>query len=324
MSVKERYRVGDWVEVLALGEILATLDARGCLDEMPFMPEMMAYCGKRLRVARSAHKACDPTGVTNLRRMDDTVLLTPRCDGAGHDGCQAQCLMYWKTAWLRPAAQPAVEAEPTEAGPVPSLLADNTRETLPDGKTRFRCQATQVVAASRSISSREFSQYVEDVQTGNVTLQDSLRHVPKFYARSVAVQVLEGLGLRQKRNPDAAAPPSPPPPAAHGSAPSLNLAVGDVVQVRSRDEIAATLDESGKHLGMSFDKEMFAYCGKTFKVTAVIRKIIDERSGRMIRFRSDCIVLDRLHCLGLGNPDRLFCPRAPLWYWREEWLRRAA
>lgn len=328
VTVDKSYRVGDWVRVRPLDQILATLDDQGRLDAMPFMPEMAAYAGRTMRVRRSAHKACDPTGVTDMRRMKDTVLLTARCDGSGHDGCQAGCLMYWKTAWIEPAEAPA-GAAPAEPAPppaeVPDWLANATRSTLPDGKLRFHCQATQVVAASRHISSREFGQYVEDVASGNVPLALSLKHVTLFYLRSFAIEILERLGLREKRLPPSPdAPPAKPRPPAHApAAPSLGLAVGDLVQVRPREEILATLDPEGKHLGMSFDKEMYSYCGQTFRVTALIRRIIDERSGRMINFRSNSIILDELHCLGLGNPNRLFCPRAPLWYWREEWLRRA-
>ena len=56
------FRVGDWAEVRGLDEIMETLDAQGRLDGMPFMPEMARYCGFRFRIAKSAHKTCDPTG----------------------------------------------------------------------------------------------------------------------------------------------------------------------------------------------------------------------------------------------------------------------
>ena len=43
------YRSGQLVEVRSLSEILATLDAAGTLDGMPFMPEMVRYCGQTLQ-----------------------------------------------------------------------------------------------------------------------------------------------------------------------------------------------------------------------------------------------------------------------------------
>ena len=38
--------VGDLVEVKTWAEIRETLDERGCLDDLPFMPEMLAMCGR--------------------------------------------------------------------------------------------------------------------------------------------------------------------------------------------------------------------------------------------------------------------------------------
>ena len=51
--------VGDWVEVRSREEILATLDENGRLEELPFMPQMFQYCGRRFRVIARAHKTCD-------------------------------------------------------------------------------------------------------------------------------------------------------------------------------------------------------------------------------------------------------------------------
>ena len=47
---KLNLKVGQWVEVRSREEILATLNERSCLDGMPFMPEMLEFCGRRYRV----------------------------------------------------------------------------------------------------------------------------------------------------------------------------------------------------------------------------------------------------------------------------------
>ena len=39
-------RIGEIVEVRSPEEILATLDENGELDGLPFMPEMLAWCGR--------------------------------------------------------------------------------------------------------------------------------------------------------------------------------------------------------------------------------------------------------------------------------------
>src|SRR5262245_47713027 len=93
-------RPGEWVEVRSEAEIFATLQDDGTLEEMPFLPEMLVHCGRRSQVFRRADKTCDTVPWTGLRSMERTVhLTTPRCDGSGHGGCQAGCLLFWKEAW---------------------------------------------------------------------------------------------------------------------------------------------------------------------------------------------------------------------------------
>jgi hypothetical protein len=55
----DELRRGDLVEVKGPAEILATLDERGALEELPFMPEMAALCGQRFQVERRAERVCD-------------------------------------------------------------------------------------------------------------------------------------------------------------------------------------------------------------------------------------------------------------------------
>src|SRR5262245_23772237 len=98
-----RFRAGDLVEVRSKAEILATLDAHGRLDGMPFMPEMLAFCGRQLRVRAVAHKTCDTaTQSWTGRRLSTTVHLEGAfCEGSAHGGCQAECALYWRDAWLK-------------------------------------------------------------------------------------------------------------------------------------------------------------------------------------------------------------------------------
>src|ERR1700690_3194893 len=105
-SKRYKLSVGDWVEVRSKEEILRTLDADGQLDGMPFMPEMFAFCGKRLQVYKSAHKTCDTVFPVRGRRVHEAVHLDTRCDGSAHGGCQAGCMIFWKEAWLKPIDAP--------------------------------------------------------------------------------------------------------------------------------------------------------------------------------------------------------------------------
>jgi len=93
---------GDLIEVRSASEIMATLDSEGKLEGLPFMPEMLAYCGRRVHVSKRADNTC---ALGQPRRIEGTVHLEQlRCDGSAHRGCEAGCLFLWKEAWLRPAS----------------------------------------------------------------------------------------------------------------------------------------------------------------------------------------------------------------------------
>src|SRR5689334_6986790 len=117
-------KVGDVVEVLSEAEILQTLDERGELDSLPFMPEMVRYCGRRMTVYKVAHKLCDTITHGGLRKMTQAVHLREfpndfgaRCDGSAHDNCQQQCLIFWKHAWLRKVEDAATAPAPLSSEP---------------------------------------------------------------------------------------------------------------------------------------------------------------------------------------------------------------
>jgi hypothetical protein len=102
----------------------------------------------------------------------------------------------------------------------------------------------------------------------------------------------------------------------------LALRPGDLVQIRSPAEIAATLDDGGLNRGLSFDREMIPYCGRKFRVKDKVHRIIDDKTGRMLRIPKDCVILDGVVCSGERSVGRWFCPREIYPYWREAWLRR--
>ena len=312
-------RVGDWVEVRPLAEIMATLDASGARDGTPFMPEMAQYAGRRFQIFKSAHKTCDPTGASELRRMVDAVHLATRCDGAAHDRCEAGCLLFWKRAWLKPADGPgAREAPPAPTDDVDlGRLHAATRRVSESGELRYRCQVTEIVPATTPLPISNLRQYVEDVATGNVPPVEFVRELVRAYAKAIVRKALRLVGLGGSR----AAAPRPGAAAARDAA-KLDLQVGEWVKIRPAEEIVATLNQDRKNRGLVFEQEMLRHCGKTYRVRARLSRIIDEKSGKMIALANDCIALDGLACRGLDNRRRLFCPRGPLFYWREAWLER--
>src|SRR6185503_16276760 len=164
-----RLRAGDWVEVKSAEEILGTLDQEGSLAALPFMPEMLQYCGKRFRVFRTAHKTCTPPSL-QIRHMVDTVHLEGlRCDGQAHGGCQAGCLLFWKEAWLTRVRDPESSPAPAPT-PAPELLTRATRRPAADHdpEERYRCQSTELVHATTPGQWWDLRSYVRDLTSRNV------------------------------------------------------------------------------------------------------------------------------------------------------------
>ncbi|HVX41504.1 MAG TPA: hypothetical protein VHB25_18235 [Gemmatimonadaceae bacterium] len=104
------------------------------------------------------------------------------------------------------------------------------------------------------------------------------------------------------------------------------LAAGDRVRVRSRAEIAATLDASGVCDGMTFlDVVMEKYCGRTFTVRGRVNRFFDERNWKMLKLR-DAVLLDGAFCEPprSAGVDWAGCDRSCFLFWKEAWLERVA
>ena len=62
--------------------------------------------------------------------------------------------------------------------------------------------------------------------------------------------------------------------------PRLDLQPGELVRVKSRDQIQETLTDKGMNRGLWFDVEMLAFCGQTFRVRRRIERFVHDRTAR--------------------------------------------
>jgi hypothetical protein len=321
-------RVGELVEVRAPSEILASLDERGRLEALPFMPEMLQFAGKQFRVDKRAFKTCDQVKNSGMYRMERTVHLEGlRCDGSAHGGCQAGCLIYWKEGWLKrvdPNGPAPVTPDPAPPASALATIETLQRETRPQGvkpeDELYSCQHTSIPeAAPTHISGWDLRQYLEDVTSGNARPRKVLRglliHVFNKFQWATR-KFLPGLLLinRGRTYPYVDG-------RLDGRTPKevLDLQPGELVEVKSREEIFQTLDRTGHNRGLRFDIEMLRYCGKRARVQRRVSRLISEKDGKMIHMKGDCIVLDGFICAADFHQN---CPRGTEGYWREIWLRR--
>jgi hypothetical protein len=315
-------KVGDVVVVRSEAEILATLDERGELDALPFMPEMLQFCGQRFTVDKVAHKLCDTMTRSGMRRMRDAVHLAGvRCDAEAHGGCQTACLFYWKEAWLERAGgrgEPAVPA----GGPkvtAEDLYALATRPGETEGEVLYTCQATELLrAAPEALPFKDMRQYVDDVRSGNASIVEVVRAVlvglfNRFQAVSSRVlprRLWFRDGLRWKFVKGTLTKT----PTGH-----TDLQPGELVRIKSQAEIEATLSKDGLNRGLGFEEEMARHCGREARVLRRVDRCIEESTGRMLQMKNPCIVLEGVICEGSYN---VTCPRSIYAFWREIWLER--
>ena len=318
-------KIGELVEIRPPSEILATLDERGRLDALPFMPEMLQFAGKQFRVSKRAFKTCDQVKNSGMYRMERTVHLEGlRCDGSAHGGCQAGCLIFWKEGWLKRAGDDGQEAAAAPPATIVATLETLQRETRPPGagpdEEIFSCQNTAIPeAAPTHIPGWDVRQYIEDVTSGNAPVRQVVRGLAihlfnklqwanrKFLPRLLLINGGRSYpqveGRVQGRTPKE----------------TLDLQPGELVEVKSREEIFHTLDQSGHNRGLRFDIEMLRYCGKQARVQRRVNRLIDEKTGKMVHIKGDCIVLDGFICAADFHQS---CPRGIEEYWREIWLKR--
>jgi hypothetical protein len=341
-------KAGDWVRVKSKDEILKTLDKNGRLEGLPFMPQMFKYCGQKVQVYKRAHKTCDTiagmqTGYIG-RKIPDGVHLEFRCDGKAHGGCQADCLLFWKEAWLEhvdetsapPPAPVPLPPQVTALVPKNACTEDDvmraTRKQTEGGEPLYACQATELHAFSTPLKWWDARQYVEDYRSGNTSLFTMLRTLVyvTFYYGSLAhryrlgrparwlygnfMKLVGGSPMRRTRGK---LPLDKPAPRS-----DLNLAPGDLVRVKSFEDILNTINVNNSNRGLSFDAEMVMFCGKTHRVRTSVERFIDEATGRMKTLKTPAVILEGGFCRGCYSEQRFFCPRGIFAWWREVWLEK--
>ena len=93
---------------------------------------------------------------------------------------------------------------------------------------------------------------------------------------------------------------------------------GDLVEVRSLNEILATLDGQGCRERLPFMPEMTAFVGRQFRVSRrAFKTCVDDAEMRQL---DDTVFLEGVRCDGSSHGG---CDKACLIFWKESWLKPA-
>ena len=299
---EKRFEKGEVVEVRPWSDILQTLDDAGTLGGLPFMPEMLGFCGRTLRISKRLERTCEETQGT-MRRIRNVVFLDDlRCDGSAHGGCDKGCRFLWKDAWLKkPAKTQRLTRQSADDGP-----AYPFRQAFPDG--RYVCQSTEMIHATSHLSRFDLGSYVRDIRAKTYSAGQLFRAAVRALFLKVRSMALNKSHLSVEGT------------LTKTPTQTLNLKPGERVRVRTRDEIVRTLNREGKNRGLVFTVEMLPFCGRTFRVLKRVESIINEPTQTLITLEGT-VILENVTCDGCHSP-RGGCPKDNYLYWREVWLER--
>jgi hypothetical protein len=258
------------------------------------------------------------------------------CDGQAFGGCQMACSIIWKEAWLERASADRRDTAPEQAreiGALEELAQKSSQRVLPDNPKAepiFICQATKLPEATKPLPWYSVNQYIIDHKSANIPLRTTLsRLLFKLYTPLVSSGVGLGATFRWLYNAVQWLRGGVPFPVhfgrlrVGGPTPTVDLGLnpGDLVRVKSIEQILETVDTNLSNRGMSFSSEMVPYCGKTFRVKQRLHRLVNEKTGRLTVLKNSCLILDGADCHGRFS-DPINCPRGLPPYWREIWLEK--
>jgi len=298
-----KLRPGDIVEVRSFEEIASTLGDDCTLEGLPFQPERRKYCGGIFRVLRPVKKLIIENANTGLRGIRSAVLLNGvNCDGQFHHDCTRYCFFLWKEAWLKRASQQQHLTNPP-------VDFNNTALHLPHQVPQplvGHCQSMALFKATYPLPIWNLNQYFWDISDNTLTLPKRIILLSVSLARHVK-------NLLEVRLPNRISSHLDKTPSV-----DFSLQPGDWVEIKSMDEITATLDGSGKNRGLGFTKEMKKFCGQRLSVLRPVDQIIIEGTGEMRRL-SHTVILGGANCDGQPH---FGCARNCYLMWRKIWLKK--
>jgi hypothetical protein len=297
------FRRGDLATVRGFPEIVATLDRSGTLEGLPFLPEMVKYCGQTFTVRWRVNKLLQDYSKAGLRQIKNVVLLDDAtCDGEAHGDCQRVCFLLWKTAWIKPGTgEPSNVMTDVAAHPIVSPKPEEP--LLPRGHA---CQATELTAATTPLHLLDPRRYYWDITSRIYKPSAYLLHL----LGAVYRRTLRRLFERKHHEED--------PLSNAVTSERLGLQLGELVEVKSAEEIRATLNPEGQNRGLYFMPSMWGHCGRRLRVLRPIYRMKSERTGEM-RALKQTVILEGVTCNGKAHGG---CQRGCYIFWKEIWLRR--
>ena len=99
------------------------------------------------------------------------------------------------------------------------------------------------------------------------------------------------------------------------------MKAGDLVRVKSLEEIMKTLNSHRRYERLQFLHPMAEHCGKTYRVLKRVRRLVNDMD-HTVRKAKNVVILDGVFCHGKGIYGREDCDRTCFFFWKEAWLTK--
>jgi hypothetical protein len=108
-SISPSQRVtGEFVKVLPMEAIEATLDQKRRLGGCTFLPEMADYCGTRQQILKSMNRFVDERDLRVKGSKGIVLLQGVMCKGTSESvNCGRSCHLLWREEWLEKNVEPS-------------------------------------------------------------------------------------------------------------------------------------------------------------------------------------------------------------------------
>jgi hypothetical protein len=97
----------------------------------------------------------------------------------------------------------------------------------------------------------------------------------------------------------------------------LGLQPGQLVRVKSKHAIEATLNRKLRNRGLEFGQDMLFCCGGSYRVRARVHRIVHEGTGELLVLKTPSILLEEAN----ANGGTILTPQNEFFFWREIWLQ---
>ena len=100
--------------------------------------------------------------------------------------------------------------------------------------------------------------------------------------------------------------------------PKFNL--GEIIWIKSEDEIRQILDSNNKLDGCLFMENMWEYCGEKAKIIKIVKNFWN--NDRMLSSKIPIYMLENTRCNGNVYLPKYRCDRNCFFLWHEKWISK--